>query len=156
MHIHLPSHQAARLFLITFGTGLAVIVVGAIIAVTLPKYHESSSNTNQLQNLSAEDLSVVSVHVQGIITELGDHSITMHTQGVTAFEKPEILVVRYTEGQLSSLDTATPPNPVNGTTATAEPITPDELHIGDVLDVQVTDLTKDTVEIDAIAVLQIR
>lgn len=153
--MRLPSHQAVRLFLLTFATGLVVLVVGALIAATLPKRTIETQNSNTAYTLTGDDLSQVTVHVRGVITALSDHSFTIVTQGISDVELPETLTVRYTDNILSSVDTAVAPDPVNAKTVTATPITPDELTVGSTVDVTASGVTKDSTEIDAAAVLQI-
>ena len=153
-HLHLPSHQALRLFMLIFATGLAVLIIGALIAVTLPKHTGSGPSTNTSHDISATDLSQVNIHLHGLITTVSDHAFTIVTQGVTDREIPGTVTVLYSEEILSSVDTAAPPDPTHA--ATTEPITPDELRIGSTVDVTVkSDITKDTTEVNAVRVLLI-
>lgn len=154
-NMHIPSHPAIRFFLLTFSTGLIVLLIGGLIFLTLPKRTGTTNTKQSSTELSGDDLSRVTVHVHGVITSLGDHVFTIRTEGVADKEQPASVVVHYTDGTLESIDTAASPDPVTAKTPESVEIDASALHIGDTVDVTTESIKKDSTDIDAVQVLQI-
>jgi len=154
--MHIPSHQAIRFFLLSFSTGLIVLLAGALIVLTLPKHTDSTVAQQSEATLSSDDLTKRPIHIHGVITSLGDHLFTIRVQSALHTELPESVTVHYTDGILSSVDTTQPPDPVSGKTPEAHEIDSAELRIGDIVDVTIgEDVTPDSAELYAKSVLQV-